>query len=141
MIALNMKMPEKCAECRFNIYETCTATKDRRATICMLEKRPYWCPLLEAMKFGAAHIVDEAMLREAARIEDQPNMLGFMEKHVRAQLLEKLKGAFKHPGAVLYATRKEEGVCGDAMVYKAYVDIVLQPEGQDQTEEEHPCEN
>lgn len=43
MILIDMKMPMKCAECPFKIYDECIITT--MAVSCESFCRPYFCPL------------------------------------------------------------------------------------------------
>ena len=131
MIALSMKMPEKCARCTLSVGGVCTATQERRLSDKSAESRPDWCPLLETVTYAAAQVVETKLLHKAEREGRNSDL----SREIKVQLIDKLKAALFYPGAIACREHIEEGICGDAAVFKAYLTIVLD------CEEEHPCEN
>lgn len=123
MIAVDMRMPEKCEDCRFmdGIYGFCHAMPEPREA--MIGGKPRWCPLLKGDLLKAEQVVG----MEEASIMDN----SFFETLVRGRLGKKLADAIANDIAAVVWQSDDDDRFEDFKRVRAYVHVVAEHADKD----------
>ena len=118
MIAVkDMKMPQKCEVCRFNLGGYCVAT-DGEKLIRFDARRQSWCPLKKVETVMSERIVDDYMLARFPKemIERR------VKQELNAKLIEALDGL---PGVVVTMRKEDDDI---RLRFRSVVRVVIEDE-------------